>query len=243
MAAHRMQLYPNLVRKQRTYRHKECDLDIHDDHGLRQRYRFGRASINYITDLIKDKLDRPTQRNKSIPAVRQVMLALRFYASGSFVQLVADLQGYDKGTASRIIVDVTEALASLKDEFIKWPSKEEEWRQIHAGFYEMAAFPNVIGCVDGTQIRIQAPATPDWYHQNDQNRPTYESSFVCRKQYHSINTQGICDHKGNNFTSVLMIYLTVIPTTGSCTLACTRPRPILCGGYTNSHNTTFYIQG
>ena len=37
-----------------------------------------------------------------------------------------------------------------------------------------AGFPNVLGCVDGTQITIQAP------HEN-------EGEFVCRKGYHSIN--------------------------------------------------------
>ncbi|XP_064643104.1 putative nuclease HARBI1 [Lineus longissimus] len=192
-----MLLYPNLARKARTFRHKDSDLDIFDDNNLRQRYRFSRASIEYITDLIRDQLERPTKRSHSLSPEQQVMLALRFYATGSFVQVISDLQGFDKGTGSRVIVKVTNALAGLKDRFIKWPNDEER-EVIHAGFYEMCQFPNVLGCLDGTHVKIQGPSTPQWYREleNAGPRPTYESTFVCRKQYHSINTQGICDHKG-----------------------------------------------
>ena len=41
----------------------------------------------------------------------------------------------------------------------------------------------MIGCVDGTHIKIQAP------YQN-------ENDFVNRKGFHSINVQAICNHKG-----------------------------------------------
>ena len=43
-------------------------------------------------------------------------------------------------------------------------------------FFTAYGFPNVIGAVDGTQIRIEAP---------DQQ----EHEFVNRKNYHSINVQ------------------------------------------------------
>ncbi|XP_028419108.1 putative nuclease HARBI1 [Dendronephthya gigantea] len=47
----------------------------------------------------------------------------------------------------------------------------------------MANFPGVIGCIDCTHIRIQAP------HLN-------ENYYVNRKRYHSINVQAICDDRG-----------------------------------------------
>jgi len=40
----------------------------------------------------------------------------------------------------------------------------------------------VIGCIDGTHIRINAPK---------QNK----NSYVNRKGYHSLLLQGICDHE------------------------------------------------
>ena len=58
----------------------------------------------------------------------------------------------------------------------------EEKKTIRAGMYKIAGFPCVIGCVDGTHIRLQAPS---------QNEPNY----VNRKKFHSINVQVICDDK------------------------------------------------
>ena len=52
-------------------------------------------------------------------------------------------------------------------------------------WYDIAGFPCVIGCVDGTHIYIQAPS---------QNEPNY----VNHKNYHSINVQVICDDKGDS---------------------------------------------
>jgi hypothetical protein len=144
---------------------------------LRQRYRFDRDSIEYITNLVREHLERPTKRNDSFSPEQHVMLALRFYATGSFVQIIGDLQGFNKGTASRIIVTVSNALAGLKDEFIKWPNDDER-KEIHTGFHQMCGFPNVIGCVDGTHIRIQGPTTPPWYRELENVRPKQSKSFT-----------------------------------------------------------------
>ncbi len=43
-------------------------------------------------------------------------------------------------------------------------------------FWEMAGFPNVFACIDGTHIRLQAPSDN-------------EAAYVNRKNYHSINVQ------------------------------------------------------
>src|SRR6218665_1641467 len=52
----------------------------------------------------------------------------------------------------------------------------QEANATKAKFYQMAVFPNVIGCVDGTHVRILAPI------EN-------EHEYVNRKNFHSINVQ------------------------------------------------------
>ena len=47
-------------------------------------------------------------------------------------------------------------------------------------FYEMAEFPGMVGCVDGTHIRIQSPSEQEY-------------EYVNRKGYRSLNVQLICD--------------------------------------------------
>ena len=49
-------------------------------------------------------------------------------------------------------------------------------------FFEMAGFPNVLGCVDCTHVRILGPTVN-------------EHEYVNRKGYHSINVQLICNAK------------------------------------------------
>ena len=92
--------------------------------------------------------------------VQQVLIALRYFASGSFLQVVRDTMGVDKGTVSRCIERVSHALAAKTDQFIKWPSDQRK-REIKQGFYESGGFPGVIGCVDGTHVRITAPNVDD----------------------------------------------------------------------------------
>ncbi|XP_048740865.2 putative nuclease HARBI1 [Ostrea edulis] len=110
------------------------------------------------------------------------MLALRFYASGSFLEVIGDTMGVDKGTVSRAVTNVTEALLSKKDQFLRWPTQGDMMKSQRV-FFMRGGFPGVIGCVDGTHIRIQAPTLDE---------PTY----VNRKEWHSINVQAICDHEG-----------------------------------------------
>ena len=109
------------------------------------------------------------------------MIALRFFASGSHLQVIGDTMGHDKSTISRVIRQVADALVEMKDTFIKWPQTPEKLSSIKNVFHQKAGFPNVVGCFDGTHVPIQAPVDD-------------EPSFVNRKGFHSINVQGIRDH-------------------------------------------------
>ena len=169
-------------RRERRFRHTNVNNEGLSETELRARYRFGSESIHYITNLIRDDLLRKTRRNHSLDPSIQVLIALRFFASGSFLQTIGDTFGVDKSTVSRVVRDVCTALAGKQSQFIKWPSNDEK-QVSKIKFFDVAGFPCVIGCIDGTHVRIQAPHE----HEND---------FVNRKGYHSINVQAICDHRG-----------------------------------------------
>ncbi|XP_062590955.1 putative nuclease HARBI1 [Saccostrea cucullata] len=63
---------------------------------------------------------------------------------------------------------------------IKFPSGGEEIRRSKTDFFGKAGFPNVLGAIDGTLIKIQAPS---------ENEPSY----VCRKGFHALNVQAVAD--------------------------------------------------
>lgn len=100
------------------------------------------------------------------------------------MQVLGDTVGVDKATASRVVRKVSLALADLLPVYVKWPTNDEK-KEIKNEFYRMAGFPGVIGCIDGTHVRIQRPS---------ENEP----AFINRKGYPSINVQAVCDSKGMN---------------------------------------------
>ena len=113
----------------------------------------------------------------------QILVALRFFTSRSFLQVIGDTLSFSKSSVSHIISQVSLALTQKQRNFLKWPSTEEEILQNELGIFTKGGFPGVIRCVDGTCIKIQAP------HEN-------ENDVANRKGFHSINVQAICNHKG-----------------------------------------------
>ncbi|XP_053380159.1 putative nuclease HARBI1, partial [Mercenaria mercenaria] len=174
------------VRKQREYRHTTHVQNLNDNEML-ERYRFSNNGINYLENLLLDDLKRPTHRSCALSPKQQILIALRFFATGSMYQVIGDTMGFNKGTVSRAVDSVTNALLGHFKDFVSWPTPDEK-KKISTGFYQLAGFPNVIGCIDGTHVRIQAPAGD-------------EASYVNRKGFHSISVQAVCDDKGR-FTSV-----------------------------------------
>ncbi|CAC5425291.1 HARBI1 [Mytilus coruscus] len=114
---------------------------------------------------------------------QQVCIALRFYASGSFLQVIGDTMGYDKATVSRAVNDVTNALIDVKDNFIQWPKDINSKNRMQCGFHRQMNFPNVLGCSDCTHVRIKGPSED-------------EEAFANRKRHHSVNVQAVCDYEG-----------------------------------------------
>lgn len=171
---------PN-VRKQRQYRHTPHVQHL-DDGEMHERYRFTNDGVAFLEDILKDDIKRDTHRNRALSVRQMVLITLRFLATGAFFNVVGDSMGYHKSTVSRVVTHVTDIICKRMKRFIVWPSGEEKNR-VKSGFFTSAGFPHVVGCVDGTHIRIQAPSVD-------------EPAYVNRKGYHSINMQAVCDHEG-----------------------------------------------
>lgn len=93
----------------------------------------------------------------------------------------SDVHRISRPSVSRVIKDVTDCLVRQSPQFIKMPTQQESVH-VNKGFHDIFGFPNVIGAVNGTHIRIKSPSTD-------------EHLYVNRKNYHSINVKGVCDSK------------------------------------------------
>lgn len=90
--------------------------------------------------------------------------------------------GVGKATAFRAVRRVTCALHCLAPRFIQWP-KDVVAADIMEYFKNTCGFPNVIGAIDGTHIKIRAP-------------PINAASYINRKGFSSLNVQLVCDSRG-----------------------------------------------
>lgn len=79
--------------KKRSFRAAVDPLQGWSDEELRKRYRFGRRGLNFLTELLENDLQRPTRRSHAISVPHQILIALRFYSSGSFLQVIGDTLG------------------------------------------------------------------------------------------------------------------------------------------------------
>ena len=170
------------LRKQRVFRDRIQPLDFMDDDELISRYRLPRHCIIELCDTMTNDLQRPSMRSHALPVSTQVLVALRYYATGSMQRVAGDLHGISQPSVSRCVSAVSASLTRLASTYIKFPTDEATQRHVMNDFYKTAAFPNVLGCVDGTQIAILAPSCN-------------EQVYVCRKGFHSLNVQAICDAK------------------------------------------------
>ena len=136
MAAHRRRPILNFdnTRKARDYYRELDPLNHYSEEELRSRYRFGREGINFIVELLSEEIAPSTRRSHSLSATEQVLVTLRFLASGSFLEVIGDtFLSYDKSTVSRVVRRLTLALASKVNDFVKFPTAPNERDEIKHG--------------------------------------------------------------------------------------------------------------
>ncbi|WAR11588.1 HARB1-like protein, partial [Mya arenaria] len=111
----------------------------------------------------------PSHDGIVLPSVFRNWSASHRYCTGSWRVKV----GCRQGNSCRICYP----FRTVKD--VKFPTGLEI-ESVKRKFYSVAGSPNVVGAVDGTHVKIQAP-------------PDNEADYVNRKGYHSLNEQMVCD--------------------------------------------------
>ena len=123
-------------------------------------------------------------RNQCLSPMNQLLVALRFYATGSFQIVVGDTFAVSKSTVCQTVHRVTEAIASLYDRYVKFPSTGDEQRSTMQSFYNRSKMPGIVGAIDCTHIPIISPGSHD------------AEIYRNRKGFFSVNVQLVCDPTG-----------------------------------------------
>ena len=111
------------IGRERVFRDHNYPIDIYDDVELYERFRFRRDDILDIVDDIRYDVEYPVTRQGSLPAVLQLLIALRFYATGCFQNTVGEMIGVSQPTASRTIHRVNNAIRQHMDRWVHLPTQ------------------------------------------------------------------------------------------------------------------------
>ena len=128
----------------RLFRSRTNSLDFLSDQQIIRKYCFDREGIYILCDKLRDDLEKSTKRSRSLPVSLQIVIALRYYASGSYMNVIGDAHGVSKMSVSRCSNIVSKCIAGGR-------------QQAMHDFYDIKEFPLVLGTVGGTLIPIKAP--------------------------------------------------------------------------------------
>lgn len=169
------------LRRERVFLDRR-DLFMESDEWLLSRFRLPRHLLVQLCHDLEPQLRKETQRSHAIPVPVMVLSTLGFLATGTFQREIGDRSGISQPTFSRTMPAVLAAMKSFFRRYIQFPYDDGQQSVIKREFYEIAGFPNVVGVIDCTHVRLKAPSMNDY-------------AFINRKNYHSINVQIICDAK------------------------------------------------
>jgi hypothetical protein len=150
----------------------------YNEEEFRRRFRVPKVIVQYLCEKLNPLLSKRSTHERNLSVSQQLLMALRFLATGSMQLVCADTVGMSQASVSRCIMNCMKAIISLRPLIIKFP---EDLNAVKHSFYNIAGFPGVIGLVDGSHIPICKPS----------GIPEPEI-FRCRKGFYSINVQITC---------------------------------------------------
>lgn len=116
------------------------DVDMLDDMAVIDRYCLPRGEIVQLLNVIGPQLMRATRRNFALSPDVQLLSALRYYATGSFLQVLGDGHGVSKASAPSAVQAVTYAWLSLAAEHIQFPASRQAMSDIQEYFLPIIVY-------------------------------------------------------------------------------------------------------
>lgn len=136
-----------------------------------------------------------SRRNNSLSPREQLLTTLHFLGNGAQYHINGHVHSVSKATVCRCVHRVCDLISKfLMPLYVRWPTSsilvEREFRQ-------KAGFPNVKGAIDGTLVRIDAPANEEPIYVARDNKhaitvllvsgPKYQIFFVSAKSAGSFH--------------------------------------------------------
>ncbi|XP_055906755.1 putative nuclease HARBI1 [Eupeodes corollae] len=171
-----------VARNRRLIRDSSNPLELPNNLFLKH-FRLSKLAFVQLLADIEDRL-KPTKRCTAIPNVVKLAATLRFCAHGSYQFSVGNeyCLGLAQSTVSLVLKEVLNVMENqICPKWIKFNCSEVEKSRAKLYFFERSHIPGVIGCVDGTHIKIASP------------KKELQHAYYNRKGFYSINAMIVCD--------------------------------------------------
>ncbi|XP_032457240.1 putative nuclease HARBI1 [Nasonia vitripennis] len=145
-------------------------------------YRMPPHVVINLTNLLQHRL---VGERYSIPLHLIVLSMLRFFAEGSFQKGFASDYRHPMGqsTASRYLTQFLQAVLELAPRFIRFPTSQEERRQISTQFQRTIRIPGIIGLVDAFIVCMKRPSENEEAFYNYRHGPAMNVQIVVDCNY------------------------------------------------------------
>ena len=158
-------------------------------HSYKSLFRFEKESVSFLADNFLGPETNET-RGGALTQKRRMEIFLRYCADPGFQLGVGEDLGVERSTVCKTFASVVDKIHDKAQEWITFPRTELEVTQAKELWQERYRFPQCIGAIDCTHVRIQKPV-----------QALHPDEYVNRKGWHSYNIQATCNGKGE-ITSV-----------------------------------------
>nr|XP_055051363.1 uncharacterized protein LOC129437215 [Misgurnus anguillicaudatus] len=172
------------------------ELENNDRTGFRELLRMTAEEFDFLLGRVQHLITKQdTKMRRAILPRERLSLTLRFLATGETFKSLRFQYRMGTSTISQIVFETCSALYKvMKDDFLKTPSTEAEWRTIAMDFERKWQFPHCLGALDGKHIYIQPPRKSGSFYHNYKGRFSVLMMAVVDANYKfiyaSVGTQG-----------------------------------------------------
>ncbi|XP_067628904.1 putative nuclease HARBI1 [Eurosta solidaginis] len=148
-------------------------------------FRLSKEAFCSLLNEMKDHF-RKRVRGTAVPPILKLCATLRFLADGSYQKCCGNdfSVGLAQPTTSIVVKEVLDIIEEhICAKWIKTQMTAEEQSASKIAFYSKTGFPGVVGCIDGTHVRIISPIKE------------MQHLYLNRKGYYSLNVMILCDYK------------------------------------------------
>ncbi|CAG9129636.1 unnamed protein product [Plutella xylostella] len=142
------------IKRKTVHRTRVDPFETLDDKEFKDRYKFDKKTVRWIVDLVRGDITRCVRGGGVSPEL-QVLVALRCWAGSRIQNDAAAIHGLSQPFVSMVCARVADALAHLQSRFIHMPHTTDEQEKVVRQFESISGFPNIIGAIDSTHIKIR----------------------------------------------------------------------------------------